>query len=179
MFKSKSKLFLSIIKSVVILAMVGVFYWLPFTGNNAQAIASVWDKETAPLYSGAKQVTVYRSPYCSCCEGWVEHMQKHGFEIKDDIKTEDMEAIKQEYNVPQQLTSCHTAIIDGYVMEGHVPADDIKRFIARSPKQIGLSVPGMPSGTPGMEMGDKKDPFAVVSFNNDREIKVFKEYRSY
>ncbi|MGB6298130.1 MAG: DUF411 domain-containing protein [Rivularia sp. (in: cyanobacteria)] len=172
-------MFLSTIKSVVILTMVVLFYWLPFTGSNAQAITSLWDKETAPLLSGAKQVTVYRSPYCSCCEGWIEHMQKHGFEIKNDIKTEEMEAIKQEYKVPQQLTSCHTAIIDGYVMEGHVPASDIKRFLARSPKQKGLSVPAMPSGTPGMEMGDKKDPFAVVSFDNNREIKIFKEYQSY
>jgi hypothetical protein len=177
MFKFHSKLNISIIKSVFILIMVGIFYWLPFTGSNAQAIASVWDKETEPLLSGVK-VTVYRSPDCSCCEGWVEHMQKHGFQIKDDIKTEEMEAIKKEYNVPQQLASCHTAIIDGYVMEGHVPGDDIKRFIAQSPKQTGLSVPGMPSGTPGMEMG-KKDPFAVVSFNKDKEAKIFHEYQSY
>lgn len=172
-------MFISIIKNLVLLAMVGIFYWLPFTGSNALAVNSVWDKETAPLLSGAKEVTVYRSPYCSCCEGWVEHMQKHGFKIKDDIKTAEMEAIKQEYKVPQPLTSCHTAIIDGYVMEGHVPADDIKHFIAQSPNKIGLSVPGMPSGTPGMEMGDKKDPFAVVSFNNDGEAEIFHEYRSY
>ncbi len=178
MFKSNSKLFLSLMKGILILTMVGVFYWLPFTGNNAQAIASVWDKETAPLLSGAK-VTVYRSPDCSCCEGWVEHIQKHGFKIKDDIKTEEMEAIKEAYKLPQQLASCHTAIIDGYVMEGHVPANDIKRFIAQSPKQVGLSVPGMPSGTPGMEMGGKKDPFAVVSFNKDGEAEIFHEYRSY
>ncbi|MGB3759918.1 MAG: DUF411 domain-containing protein [Rivularia sp. (in: cyanobacteria)] len=179
MFKSNSKLFLSIIKSVVVLTMVGIFYWLPFTGNNAQAMKGVWDQETAPLLSGVKQVTVYRSPSCACCEDWVKHMQKHGFKIKDDIKSEDMEAIKEKYNVPQQLASCHTAIIDGYVMEGHVPADDIKRFIAQSPKKIGLSVPGMPSGTPGMEMGNKKDPFAVVSFNKDGEAEIFHEYRSY
>ncbi|AFY55691.1 putative metal-binding protein [Rivularia sp. PCC 7116] len=168
-----------IIRSIIILIMAGIFYWLPFTGNQAQAMKSVWDKETQPLYSGAKEVTVYRSPYCGCCEDWVKHMQKHGFKIKDDIKTEEMAAIKQEYKVPQQLESCHTAIIDGYVMEGHVPADDIKRFVAQSPNKIGLSVPGMPSGTPGMEMGNKKDPFPVVSFNNNGEIQVFKEYRSY
>lgn len=172
-------MFRYLIKTVIVLTMVGIFYWLPFTGNNAQAMKSVWDKETAPHLSQAKQITVYRSPYCSCCEGWVEHMQKHGFEIKNDIKTEEMEAIKQEYKVPQQLTSCHTAIIDGYVMEGHVPASDIKRFLVRSPKQIGLSVPGMPSGTPGMEMGDKKDPFAVVSFNSNGKAEIFKEYQSY
>ncbi len=172
-------MFIFIIKSIFIFVTIGILYWLPFTGNNAQAIASVWDKETQALYSGIKQVTVYRSPSCGCCEDWVKHMQKHGFSIKDDIKTEDMETIKEELKVPQQLASCHTATIDGYVIEGHVPAEDIKRFIAKSPKQNGLAVPQMPSGTPGMEMGDKKDPFAVISFNHDGEIKVFKEYRSY
>lgn len=169
---------ISIARSIIFLLIIGIFYWLPFTGNQAQAMNSVWDKETQPLLSRAKQVTVYRSPYCGCCEDWVKHMQKHGFQIKDDIKTENMEAIKQQYQVPSQLESCHTAIIDGYVIEGHVPADDIKNFVAQSPKQIGLSVPGMVSGSPGMEMGDKKDAFAVVSFDN-QEIQIFNEYRSY
>jgi len=171
-------MFISLIRSIFVLVMVGIFYWLPFTGNHAQAIAKIWDKETEP-FSGVKQVSVYRSPSCSCCEDWVKHMQKHGFKIKDDIQTEDMEAIKEEYRVPSQLASCHTAIIDGHVIEGHVPADDIKRFIAQSPKQAGLSVPGMPSGTPGMEMGNKKDPFAVVSFNQNGKAEIFKEYQSY
>ncbi|BAY82861.1 hypothetical protein NIES267_23460 [Calothrix parasitica NIES-267] len=170
---------ISTIKSIAILIMVGIFYWLPFTGNQAQAIASTWDKETAPLLSSSKEVSVYRSPYCGCCEDWIKHMQKHGFQIKDDVKTENMEAVKQEYQVPSQLESCHTAIIDGYVIEGHVPADDIKRFVAQSPKQIGLSVPGMVSGSPGMEMGNKKDPFSIVSFDNNGEMQIFKEYRSY
>ncbi len=164
---TNSKLFMKLIKGVVILAMVGIFYWLPIAGN---AQASVWDK---------KEVTVYRSPSCSCCGNWIKHMENHGFKIAYDLKTENMEAIKQHFNVPQQLESCHTAIIDNYVMEGHVPADDIKRFIAQSPKQTGLSVPGMPWGTPGMEMGNKKQPFDVVSFDRDRQIKVFQEYRSY
>ena len=172
-------MFIFTIKSIAIFIMVGIFYCVPFTGNQAQAIASTWDKETASLLSSSKEVTVYRSPYCGCCEDWVKHMQKHGFQIKDDIKTENMEAIKQEYQVPSQLESCHTAIIDGYVMEGHVPADDIKRFVAQSSKQIGLSVPGMVSGSPGMEMGNKKDPFPVVSFDNNGETQIFKEYRSY
>lgn len=177
MFKSNAKLFVPLIRGVAILAMVLIFYWLPVTGNNAQA--SLWDKETEPLLSSVKEVTVYRDPSCGCCGDWVKHMEKNGFKITDDIKTEQMEAIKEEYKVPQQLESCHTAVIDGYVMEGHVPADDIKRFLAQSSKQAGLAVPGMVSGTPGMEMGNQKQPFAVASFDNDGEIEVFKEYRSY
>ena len=172
---------------VAVVGVAGLFYWLPGTGNNTQTVASdskaiasasVWDKETEPSYSGVKEVTVYRSPSCGCCGEWVKHMQKHGFKIIDN-KTEDMEAIKQKHNVPQQLASCHTAIIDGYVMEGHISADDIKRFLASKPKQIGLAVPGMPLGTPGMEAGSRKQPFTVASFNKDGSVKVFKEYKSY
>jgi hypothetical protein len=142
------------------------------------AYASVWDRETEPNYSGTLNMTVYRSPSCGCCGVWVEHAQKHGFKIKD-IKTNEMEALKQKYNVPPELASCHTTIIDGYVMEGHIPADDIKRFLKEKPQSVGLTVPGMPLGTPGMEAGNKKQPFQVLAFGNKGEIEVFKEYQSY
>ena len=141
--------------------------------------AYVWDKETEPNYSGTTEMTVYRSPSCGCCGVWVEHAKKHGFKI-EDIKTEEMEALKQKHNVPTELASCHTTIIDGYVMEGHIPADDIKRFLAEKPDDlIGLAVPGMPIGTPGMEAKDIKQPFQVLAFNDKGEVKVFKEYQSY
>ncbi len=139
---------------------------------------SVWDKETEPSYSGTLNMTVYRSPSCGCCGVWVEHAKKHGFKI-EDIKTESMEALKQKYNVPSELASCHTTIIDGYVMEGHIPADDIKRFLASKPKLAGLAVPGMPLGTPGMEAGDMKQPFQLLAFSAQGQIEVFKEYQSY
>ena len=142
------------------------------------AYVSVWDRETEPNYLGTTEMTVYRSPSCGCCGVWVEHAQKHGFKIKD-IKTEAMEALKQKYNIPTELASCHTAIIDGYVMEGHIPADDIKRFLSEKPKLAGLAVPGMPIGTPGMEARDIKQPFQVLAFNHKGEIEVFKEYQSY
>ena len=142
------------------------------------AYVSVWDRETEPNYSGTTEMTVYRSPSCGCCRVWVEHAQKHGFKIKD-IKTEAMEALKQKYNIPTELASCHTTIIDGYVMEGHVPADDIKRFLTEKPQMAGLAVPGMPIGTPGMEARDIKQPFQVLAFNHKGEIEVFKEYQSY
>ena len=141
--------------------------------------AYVWDKETEPNYPGITEMTVYRSPSCGCCGVWVDHAKKHGFKI-EDIKTEEMEAIKQQHNVPAELASCHTTIIDGYVMEGHIPADDIKRFLAEKPDDlIGLAVPGMPIGTPGMEARDIKQPFQVLAFNDKGEVEVFKEYQSY
>ena len=146
--------------------------------HNTFALASVWDRETQPDYSGTLEMTVYRSPSCGCCGVWIEHAKKHGFKIKD-IKTESIEAVKQEYNLPPELVSCHTAIIDGYVMEGHVPAYDIKRFLEQKPELAGLAVPGMILGTPGMEAGDRKQPFQVLAFNDKGEVEVFQEYQSY
>ena len=147
--------------------------------SSQATLVSVWDKETEPDYSGITEMTVYRSPSCGCCGVWVDHAKKHGFKI-EDIKTEEMEALKQKHNVPAELASCHTTIIDGYVMEGHIPADDIKRFLAEKPDDlIGLAVPGMPIGTPGMEARDIKQPFKVLAFNDKGEVEVFKEYQSY
>lgn len=124
-------------------------------------------------------ITVYRSPACSCCGNWIEHMQKHGFKIQADIKTEHVEEIKQKYHLPENLASCHTAIINSYVMEGHIPADDIKLFMQQQPQLAGLAVPGMTVGTPGMELGNEKQPFSVMTFNHQGEVKLFKQYQSY
>ncbi len=157
------------------------------SSNNLQTVVSssqlisttsIWDKETES-YSGNQELTVYRSPACGCCGEWIEHMQKHGFKIKEDIKTDEMEAIKQKYNLPQNLASCHTTVINGYVMEGHIPADNIKRFLKQKPKFAGLAVPGMPLGTPGMELDNRKQPFTIVAFDKRGEIEVFKEYQNY
>ncbi|MEA5564233.1 DUF411 domain-containing protein [Anabaena sp. UHCC 0399] len=159
---------------VFILATVIVF-----DGNSTSALAaSIWDnKTTSDLQT--REVKVYRSPACTCCGNWIKHIQKHGFKIQADIKTDDMEAIKQKYNLPPDLASCHTAIIDGYVMEGHIPADDIKLFLQQQPQLAGLAVPGMTIGTPGMESGNTKQPFAVMEFNHQGEVQIFKKYQSY
>lgn len=127
------------------------------------------------LKSTAPDVTVYRSPDCSCCGGWINHLKAQGFEIKD-FPTPDIEAVKQKYNVPDNLASCHTALVNGYVIEGHVPAQDIKRLLQEKPNSLGLSVPQMPVGTPGMEMGNQKDPFTVFSFDNKSRVAVFNKY---
>ncbi|WP_242411901.1 DUF411 domain-containing protein [Cyanobacterium sp. IPPAS B-1200] len=140
-------------------------------------VASVWD-ESSLDYIGAKEVTVYRSPSCSCCGEWISHIEKHGFEVRE-IKTDDMETIKRQNNLPSELASCHTAIIDGYVMEGHIPADDIKRFLNQKSTMKGLAVPNMPIGSPGMESNNIKQPFAVLSFNDQGDIAVFNEYENY
>ncbi|HAC63271.1 MAG TPA: metal-binding protein, partial [Cyanothece sp. UBA12306] len=146
------------------------------TDNNA-ILASVWD-EVNESYSGNKNITVYRSPSCGCCGEWIKHLEKHGFQVTD-LKTDKIEAIKQENNISSDLASCHTGIIDGYVMEGHIPADDIKRFLTEKPDWQGLTVPQMPLGSPGMESGDRKQPFDVLAFNNKGKIKVFQQHENY
>ena len=119
---------------------------------------------------------MYRDPACTCCGAWMKHLQSQGFTVKN-VPTADMISFKQKQGVTDDLASCHTAIIDGYVVEGHVPSDDIKRLLAQKPDNIrGIAVPGMPVGTPGMEMGDKKDSYAVVSFDKKGQTKVFKQY---
>ena len=148
------------------------------TFNPAQATeVSVWDQPTES-YKGNKEITVYRSPTCGCCSGWIEHLAKHDFKVTD-IKTNDMGAIKQGHGVPANMSSCHTAVIDGYLIEGHVPADDIKRLLIQRPNIAGLAVPQMPVGTPGMEQGDRKDPFVVLQFKHTGEFDSFKEYWAY
>lgn len=143
----------------------------------AHADKSTWDT-AAEEYSGAKEITVYRDPACGCCTKWITHLEKHGFHVTD-IETGDMAGIKDKYNVPQGMASCHTGVIEGYVIEGHVPADDIKRLLLTRPDIRGLSVPMMPVGTPGMEMGDRKDPFRVIGFSENGEQGVFREYTDY
>ncbi len=118
---------------------------------------------------------MYRDPNCTCCGGWMKHMQSQGFQVKN-VPTADMISLKQQYGVTDDLASCHTAIIDGYVVEGHVPSDDIKRLLAQKPDIKGIAVPGMPVGTPGMESGNIHDSYAVVSFDKQGQTKVFKQY---
>lgn len=116
-------------------------------------------------------MTVYKDPNCGCCSKWIEHMSKNGFVITvRDVSS--MDEIKKTMRVPAALQSCHTGVIDRYVIEGHVPADVVKKFIAAKPTAIGLAVPGMPSGSPGME-GGRVDKYDIVSFDRDGKTTVF------
>lgn len=100
--------------------------------------------------SATDAVDVYKSPYCGCCEKWVEHLQQAGFVVRThDVN--DVPAARQRLGMPERLGSCHTAKVAGYVVEGHVPAADIQRLLKEKPKAIGLAVPSMPPGSPGME----------------------------
>ncbi len=119
-------------------------------------------------------VTVYKSPTCGCCSKWVRHLQDNGFEV-DAVNRNDMNSIKSQAGVPRQLASCHTAIIGGYVIEGHVPAADIKRLLNGRPAVAGLTVPGMPMGSPGME-GPRQDRYNVLTLDKAGDSTVFSRY---
>ncbi len=132
----------------------------------------------APLaHAAAKpKITVYKTPTCGCCHEWVAHLQKNGFEVvAHDVP--DTSPYRKKFGVPAELGSCHTGVIDGYALEGHVPADDIHRLLAEKPKARGLAVPGMIVGSPGMEVeGTRRDAFDVVLFDDAGGRKVWQRY---
>lgn len=139
------------------------------------ASASSPNEPTGDSITGDQAVamTVYKDPNCGCCAEWVKHVRKAGFTVtvRD---TADMAAVKASFGVPEALHSCHTAKVGAYTIEGHVPADLIRRLLAEQPAGArGLAVPGMPVGSPGMEMGDRKDPYEIVLFDKSAKTRVF------
>jgi hypothetical protein len=119
-------------------------------------------------------MTVYKSPSCGCCSAWVDHVKKAGFTVRT-VDTDDLAPVKREMGVPQRLASCHTVAVGAYVLEGHVPADDVKKLLATKPKVRGLAVPGMPIGSPGMEQGPPAnyDRYDVLAFTATGATSVF------
>ncbi|MFL5613135.1 MAG: DUF411 domain-containing protein [Gemmatimonadaceae bacterium] len=114
----------------------------------------------------ATKITVYKSPTCGCCANWVAYMKKNGFTVDAHDTDEAMlEQVKATAGVPAPLRSCHVALANGYAFEGHVPADLVKKVLAERPKILGLAVPGMPAGSPGMEMGPRHESYEVMSFS--------------
>ena len=121
-------------------------------------------------------VEVYKSPSCGCCSKWVAHMRASGFEVRTS-NVDDIEAVKSAYRVPGRLASCHTATVGGYVIEGHVPAWDVRRLLKGRPPVAGIAVAGMPVGSPGMEIsGAKPQPFNVISFDAKEKTGIFSKY---
>ena len=141
-------------------------------GLGLLGVTTVW------LWSGvsadATEITVYKTPTCGCCSAWIDHLEDNGFRvIKKDLR--DTSSIKAAHGVKPKLASCHTALVDGYVVEGHVPATDIRRLLAERPPVKGLTVPGMPMGSPGME-GPRKDPYNVLTFDARGKTSVFSRH---
>ncbi|RLL51554.1 DUF411 domain-containing protein [Mariprofundus sp. EBB-1] len=122
------------------------------------------------------EVVMYKPPTCDCCTGWAEHLRKDGFTVVVH-KRDDMDVIKSKYEVTDKLASCHTAIVDGYVIEGHVPAADVERLLKERPDVVGLTAPGMPMKSPGMQtVGQKPEAYDVLAFDKDGNTTVFHKY---
>lgn len=126
----------------------------------------------SPALAAGDEVIVYKDPNCGCCGKWAEHMRSQGFKVKE-IATPKMGEVKREAGIPTALSSCHTAKVGDYVVEGHVPATDVKRLLAVKPKIVGISAPGMPQGSPGMEGPFPADRYEVVSFDDKGVITTF------
>jgi hypothetical protein len=141
--------------------------------GRADAAPEASDALTSAADPSLPGVLVYKSPTCGCCNGWVEHMRAAGFAV-DARDVTDLMSVKRDAGVPVALSSCHTTLVDGYVVEGHVPAEQVKRLLAERPEIAGLAAPGMPVGSPGME-GASAQPYEVFSFDRDGRTEVFAE----
>jgi hypothetical protein len=119
-------------------------------------------------------IEVFKSEYCGCCTEWIKHLERNGFTVKAR-NVADPGDYREKFGIPNELGSCHTGVVQGYALEGHVPAAEIKRLLAQKPKAKGLAVPAMPMGSPGME-GHRKDPYDVLLVQNDGGYRVYKHY---
>ncbi len=152
-----------------ILAFIAVLLLSACDGQAPNGVRSAMSADTG------NTVVVYHDPTCGCCSKWVEHLENSGFETRSVPET-NMSRVKHRFNVPGHLASCHTAVIDGYVIEGHVPAADVRRLLEQRPDAHGLTVPGMPVGSPGMEYGDRRQAYDVLLFNESGGNETFNHY---
>jgi hypothetical protein len=141
------------------------------------AVAAVAAAASLPALAATSlpQVDVFKNPDCGCCNAWVDHLRAAGFPVKVN-ETPDTSAVRKRHGIPDEFGSCHTGVVAGYALEGHVPAEEVKRLLAKKPAAAGLSVPGMPAGSPGMEVGSRKDPFQVLLIDKAGRSSVFASY---
>lgn len=141
--------------------------------DSARESAQQEQTSSALAQDEAPLVTVYKNPTCECCAEWAKYLRKNGFRV--NVKDgENVTEIKIKHGVPTRLSSCHTALVGRYVLEGHVPADVIEQLLRERPKVIGLAVPGMPAGVPGMPAAEPdRDPYHVIAFNKQGEHRVY------
>jgi hypothetical protein len=140
----------------------------------AAALLATVGAAAAPTAAAPPSIVVYKSPSCGCCKAWMDHLSKHGFKVtgKD---MDNVQPVKDDVGLPAKLASCHTAIVDGYVVEGHVPAADIQRLLKERPKIVGLSAPGMPPSSPGMDQPGNI-PYDVIAFDAKGNTTVYAKH---
>lgn len=142
--------------------------WFLLSSAASLALPGAARAQTPP----ARALTVYKSPTCACCDGWVTHMRQAGFAATVRV-TADLRAVRLAQGLPDGLASCHTGVIGGYAVEGHVPAADVVRLLAERPQAVGITVPGMPLGSPGMEAGGRREPFDTLLVLRSGQTRVF------
>lgn len=129
-----------------------------------------------PARAEGPSISVIKSPTCGCCSAWLEHLKANGFTVTSE-NVNDLYERKDKMKIPAALQSCHTGIVGGYIIEGHVPAADIHRLLNEKPKALGIAVAGMPLGSPGMDMSPTKDPYKVILFTEGGKQTVWNEYK--
>ena len=145
--------------------------------KSAAALAALSARSALPAFAApaGPEVQVFKSPSCGCCGSWVEHMRAAGFTVRV-TEVNDTTAARKRLGLPDRYGSCHTATVGGYVLEGHVPAAEVRRLLASKPKAIGLAVPGMPPSAPGMDVPGRKDPYEVLLVDVSGQSSVFARY---
>lgn len=129
---------------------------------------------SGPSMGATPRMEVFKTPTCGCCAAWIAHVEGAGIPVAaHDVAQEALWQAKQKAGITPELSSCHTGFVEGYVIEGHVPAEDIKRLLAERPDALGLTVPDMPVGSPGMEMGERRDAYDTLLVLRDGQTEVF------
>ncbi len=146
-----------------------------FLSSAIYAVESDWN-QSYTQYSGDLNIKVYHNVSCNCCRRWMNYLKTNNFNVSD-MPTSNLSYVNEQLSLPPKLKSSHTAIIEGYIIEGHVPAEDIKRLLTEKPDIRGLAVPRMPDGAPGAEKGDFKQNFVVFQFDKKGEYSVFTSYQ--
>lgn len=142
-------------------------------GHHLAAALSLSVVLASPAMAGP-MITVAKTSTCACCTAWVEHLEEAGFEVAtEDLSTGALMRLKIESGVPREMVSCHTALIDGYFVEGHVPAEEVTRLIDERPQAAGLAVPGMPVGSPGMDFGDEEETYAIYLVRSGGAVETY------
>lgn len=137
--------------------------------------AAPWALASMPALSAAPAVSMFKLNGCGCCDLWAEHLRKNGFAVSVQALP-DLTPVRVKYGIPNVFGTCHTALVEGYAIEGHVPAVDIQRLLRMKPKVAGLAVPGMPAGSPGME-GPRSDPYDVLAFDRHGGTQIYARHR--
>jgi len=155
-------------KLLIAMAVITIAAMVPPSGSNAS--------DERPAIQSLPVVEMTKRANCGCCTAWAEHLRAEGFEVRI-TESDELWNVKRRAGIPKSLDACHTAKVGGYIVEGHVPASDIKRLLSERPDVKGIAVPGMPIGSPGMEAGDRTEPYNVLSFDANGRTEVFQSYR--